>query len=439
METEVKEKATKIYKSLRDGWNAKTLTTTNGITWEIYTGKRYSGVLSTTAQECKALNSEHAEIITFSPFTDHSVNLIAERVTCTEKAVRDQHYKALAIFEQKREAGELPKVEPEEVLKVGQIVWLNGYGQDKHHHERKAVYEINGRTVKTVNLDTFVLSQDDYVKHDSKLFGIGTYWTTGDMADPVEIGEAIIKAKEKAIEKAKQQQAKKTWSEAKKTAEIEEGKKIIESIPAWATHIIIGVLEVDDSDPMTDYFGSHTEQTIYLAFSSHGRDLFPELRKAAANSEFTKKFTEVPTVNRNGEVRTEENKNWWTPEDEHREKYSMGSGYYLGAKYSRSGWQVKKTTLGGNYGVTLESLQIAAAQGRYFIPSMETSERVEPAEGTTVRRNEEKNGIEIIFPGRPSDQVLETLKANGWKWSRFNKVWYNMFSDDNLTFANGLI
>jgi len=31
---------------------------------------------------------------------------------------------ALTIFEGKQEAGELPKVQPEEVLKVGQIVWL---------------------------------------------------------------------------------------------------------------------------------------------------------------------------------------------------------------------------------------------------------------------------------------------------------------------------
>jgi len=46
----------------------------------------------------------------------------------------------------------------------------------------------------------------------------------------------------------------------------------------------------------------------------------------------------------------------------------MGSGYYLGARYSRSGWQVHKTRLNGSYGVTLEKLQIAAAQGRYFIP-----------------------------------------------------------------------
>jgi hypothetical protein len=47
--------------------------------------------------------------------------------------------------------------------------------------------------------------------------------------------------------------------------------------------------EEDESDLMSDYHGSQTVKTVYLAFSSHLRDLFPELRKASANFEETKK------------------------------------------------------------------------------------------------------------------------------------------------------
>lgn len=52
--------------------------------------------------------------------------------------------------------------------------------------------------------------------------------------------------------------------------------------PAWATHVIVGELQQDDSDSMTDYYASHTTRTLLLAWSKHGRCLFPEMRKAAA-------------------------------------------------------------------------------------------------------------------------------------------------------------
>lgn len=52
--------------------------------------------------------------------------------------------------------------------------------------------------------------------------------------------------------------------------------------PAWAKAVIIAELEEDQSDIMTDYFGSRTVRTVALAWSKHERDLFPELRKAAA-------------------------------------------------------------------------------------------------------------------------------------------------------------
>jgi len=210
---------------------------------------------------------------------------------------------------------------------------------------------------------------------------------------------------------------------------------VISAIPAWGTHIIVGELMEDDSDAMTDYFSSHCETTIYLAFSSHGKDLFSEMRKAAANSQHTEKYAEVPTVDHNGETRTENNKNWWHPEDEHREKWSMGSGYYLGEKFSRSGWQVRKSRI-----CSLQTLQIAAAQGRYFIKDVPSPVSVVQVDqpGKTVTHNQDKNGIEIRFTDKPAPEVLTALKANGFRWSHFNKVWYAKFSPDALRFAEGL-
>jgi hypothetical protein len=94
-------------------------------------------------------------------------------------------------------------------------------------------------------------------------------------------------------------------------------------IPADVKAVIVAELHEDDSDSMTDYYGYHTKRTVILGFSGHTKDLFSEMRKYAANFDQTAYLAT-------------ENKDY-----EHREKYSMGDGYYLG-KSKYSGWTVSK-------------------------------------------------------------------------------------------------
>jgi hypothetical protein len=44
--------------------------------------------------------------------------------------------------------------------------------------------------------------------------------------------------------------------------------------------------------------------------------------------------------------------------------------------------------------------------------------------GHELRANPSKQGIEIRFVSKPAANVLEEIKAAGWKWSRFSGVWY---------------
>lgn len=101
-----------------------------------------------------------------------------------------------------------------------------------------------------------------------------------------------------------------------------------ERTPDWAQAVIVAELVEDQSDSMTDYFGSATRRTVILGFSRHKRDLFPEMRKFAATFAETAHLADAPDS------------------AEHREKWSMGGGFYLktGSRYS-SGWQVQKRTL----------------------------------------------------------------------------------------------
>ena len=48
--------------------------------------------------------------------------------------------------------------------------------------------------------------------------------------------------------------------------------------------------------------------------------------------------------------------------------------------------------------------------------------------------NTEKNGIELYFKGKPSEEVRKNLKDNGFRWTRFNKCWYCKDSEEKREF-----
>jgi len=98
--------------------------------------------------------------------------------------------------------------------------------------------------------------------------------------------------------------------------------------PAWAKAVIVAELRRDVSEPQSDYYNTTTDRTVLLAWSKHTRDLFAEMRRAAGRYDET-----AHLVNAGKEA-------------EHREKWSMGQGYYLTETngYS-SGWRVRKWRL----------------------------------------------------------------------------------------------
>jgi hypothetical protein len=79
--------------------------------------------------------------------------------------------------------GMKPIVDP--IVSIGQIVWLNGYGQNPKYHDRKVVYMVEdcnwGKKYHTVNIDKSTLELHQHIRPESELFGIGTYYTPGDM------------------------------------------------------------------------------------------------------------------------------------------------------------------------------------------------------------------------------------------------------------------
>jgi Large polyvalent protein associated domain 29 len=63
---------------------------------------------------------------------------------------------------------------------------------------------------------------------------------------------------------------------------------------------------------------------------------------------------------------------------------------------------------------------------------------VESEVAATVSENNIKNGIEIKFSTKPDRAVIEELKANGFRYSRGQNIWYAARTDDRLIVANNL-
>lgn len=72
-------------------------------------------------------------------------------------------------------------------------------------------------------------------------------------------------------------------------------------------------------------------------------------------------------------------------------------------------------------------------------PQKPTPPDAPKGDGVVVRHNEEKNGIEISFPAMPSENIRNLLKGMGWRWSRFNKVWYNQMCDRSVASAEQIV
>lgn len=52
-----------------------------------------------------------------------------------------------------------------------------------------------------------------------------------------------------------------------------------------------------------------------------------------------------------------------------------------------------------------------------------------------VSKNEEKGGIEIHFNDKPSQDIINSLKDKGFRWSIYNRVWWKKFNAADYMWA----
>lgn len=233
-------------------------------------------------------------------------------------------------------------------LQVGRVLQLNGCGGNScfiaENHGINPKYPNNGARYTIVNIKDFTIQTKDAVdlmfigdKVDSR---IQTYI----MDEVLDRGDQLVISR-MARKKQKEDKERQEKARIATDAKIDEGKRLFaKHIPDNAVALIVAELETDDCDVQTDYFNTTHSGRVILGWSTHKRDIFSEMRKHAHKIPETEHLVTVPPVDSGGNLRTGKNKSWWHPADEHREKYSMGKGYYLKAEGGyRTGWRISKS------------------------------------------------------------------------------------------------
>jgi hypothetical protein len=300
-------------------------------------------------------------------------------------------------------------------LEIGQIFFLNGYGQDEYNHERKAIYKKEqgqfGLKYHFVNLDKPQLgikSAAEIRPLASKRGNtIGSYYKHGDMATQEEIQTAIEAA---GVQQAQAAQIQDEQATAKAAA-IERGKAIFaEHKPTEAVGYIIATFQEDQSDRQSDYYGSKTTKRVILSWTMSKRENFNEMRKACLNTD----IEEIRILNT-------------APENfEHRQNYTGGGGYFL-AEDRYSGWKLRKVVF-YNDKISDDAYEIAGTQNGFYafnnkqqLPAINTA----PADPTSTKTESPKQtdvsvidysekAIAVVGNTKPIKDILSA--ANG----RFN-------------------
>lgn len=200
------------------------------------------------------------------------------------------------------------------------------------------------------------------------------------------------------------------------------------TIPAGRKGVILR-LSYDNSDPMSDYFHPYAQYGFDLLL-----DLVPA-KKQERETLFRKTLAKYPDLQK---------LEWkWKAR-----KLAGGYGNFL--ESGPTGIIKKHPTYDGGKQVNLSymiRMQDPCGMTRLFIPYKDypgvasggEHPQTPPADLSSIQviHNVEKQGIEITFPEKPEEDVLEWLRTRGFRWHRQNKYWYARYNEELFTLATG--
>ena len=221
----------------------------------------------------------------------------------------------------------MKRIDNGDPLPLGTVLWFNGYWQERRRsivvglpndwHSQEVVSEDgeNRNSIYTASIKPHGTSN-----------AIGYYFPiVSEVLSPDALETVLELMRVAKIRKNEQVKAQ----DLKRETDTQAGKDLFTRYkPASAIAAIVAILKQDECDSMTDYFASSRLNSVVLAWSDHEKDNFLEMRKAARDAGF-EPVADLAHADK---------------EAEHREKYTGGSGYYLG-KRTYSGWEIRKIQL----------------------------------------------------------------------------------------------
>lgn len=176
-------------------------------------------------------------------------------------------------------------VEGKNNLPIGTVLHLNGYNALDYVIVKNL--GINS-TISDYGTRYLKVSLEDYGQYQCNAFELKFLAEKQDnsiqlyITDKVLSAEAILDIWEKSEITRKDKEEKQRKAEENRKILIEKGKELFNKyIPADVKALIIAEKHKNESDIQTDYFSHAVTDTVILGFSRHTRDDFREMRKYA--------------------------------------------------------------------------------------------------------------------------------------------------------------
>lgn len=173
----------------------------------------------------------------------------------------------------------------------------------------------------------------------------------------------------------------------------------------------------DDSDMMTDYFNSHCPLSNTYAI----KKVHKQPRRETLAREVIQDIEELKNLNWSWKV----------------EEYAMGHGTYL---QSQPIGTIKHNAYNGRdmvnywYEIGFSEWTNEMKKSKWYKEEKPTNTITTQNGKAQVIENKEKQGIEIYFSNKPNDEILNILKENKFRWSKYNKCWYIKDIEENQTY-----
>ena len=423
------------------GWVGETYVKIKGYCYMITTMKSHSGVIVSTARKVNDEGSSNGfRSVSYTVFSGESWTLMKEKANATESKIREIHTAALNKFLAMDD--QLPSKKEAYVVKPGQVITCIGPGLSENRDN--VIYMVEGNRYYYVNTKTLELCHDNMnlLRNISKKFGIGKYYKEGDMMNIDEVNDIVLDA----IEKQKRDEEERPAREAK--AKAERAAKIA-ALKAEYPYLI------EKKDRSGGVFAA---RNIRIELSRH----FPEVKFSVNSTYSTVRivWTDGPTAKEVMKIVSKYKDHIYDYSSDYLDySPSLFNEVFGGCNYIFTTRKISEATMetikawanevypdmadrkiydlfennaipSGAWRISLNEKQMyhieAVKEDQSDSETMpETEAKAESTELTfNIRNNTEKGGIEISFEQKPDDKVLQMLKDIGFRWSRFNRVWW---------------